>query len=129
MLALQKQRAVVNGVLRAATRQRNELVAGATAQPVYVRTSHLRFLVERWQQHFRAEDAEELCNWDNRPAPLRARINRPKIESKTLVQVYPDWRQLPDNPDFVEFDTLPAAALASGHCYIQDPAQRLPASF
>jgi 16S rRNA (cytosine967-C5)-methyltransferase len=125
MLALQKQRAVVNGVLRAATRQRNELVAGATAQPVYVRTSHPRFLVERWQQHFGAENAEELCKWNNRPAPLRARINRLKIDPKTFVQIYPDWRQLPDNPDFVEFDTLPAAALALGHCYIQDPSTAL----
>ena len=85
MLALQKQRAVVNGVLRAATRQRNELVAGATAQPVYVRTSHPRFLVERWQQHFGAENAEELCKWNNRPAPLRARINRLRIDPKTFA--------------------------------------------
>jgi 16S rRNA (cytosine967-C5)-methyltransferase len=125
MLAPQKQRPVVNGVLRAATRQRSELLAGAKAQPVYLRTSHPRFLVERWQHRFGVENAEELCKWNNRPAPIYGRINRLRIDPKTFVKAYPDSRQLPDNPDFVEFDTLPAAALASGHCYIQDPSTAL----
>src|SRR5262249_5858723 len=31
-------------------------------------------------------------------------------------------RPLPGNPDIVEFNTLPAAALHSGHCYVQDPS-------
>ena len=125
MLAPQKQRPVVNGVLRAATRQRSELLAGAKAQPVYVRRSHPRFLVERWQQHFGVENTEELCKWNNSPAAIYGRINRLRIDPKTFLQVYPDSRQLPDNPDFVEFNTLPAAALASGHCYIQDPSTAL----
>lgn len=125
MLAPQKQRPVVNGVLRAATRQRSELLAGAKTRSVYVRTSHPRFLVERWQQHFGAENAEELCKWNNRPAPIYSRINRLRIDRKTFLQVYPDSRQLADNPDFVEFNALPAAALASGHCYIQDPSAAL----
>jgi 16S rRNA (cytosine967-C5)-methyltransferase len=125
MLARPKQRTVVNGVLRAASRQRSKLLAGANAQPVFVRTSHPQFLVERWQQHFGAENAEELCKWNNRSAPIYARINRLRIDPKTFLQVYPDSRQLADNPDFVEFDTLPAAALGAGHCYIQDPSTAL----
>src|SRR6266481_5493275 len=125
MLAPQKQRAVVNGILRAATRQRSELLAGAKAQPLYVRTSHPQFLAERWQQHFGVENAEELCKWNNRPARIYGRINRLRIDPKTFLHVYPNSRQLPDNPDFIEFNTLPAAALASGHCYIQDPSTGL----
>src|SRR4029077_16906215 len=74
MLAPQKQRPVVNGVLRAATRQRSELLAGAEAQPVYVRTSHPQFLAERWQRHFGVENAEELCKWNNLPARIYGRI-------------------------------------------------------
>ena len=115
MLAREKQRRVVNGVLRAATRQRSELLAEAKAQPVYVRTSHPRFLIERWQQHFGGENAEELSKWNSRPAPVYGRINRLRIDPKTFVKVYPNSRQLRDNPDFVEFDTLPAAALPSGY--------------
>src|SRR4029453_16415533 len=45
-LAPQKQRAVVNGVLRAAARQRSELLARADAQSLSVRKSHPQFLVE-----------------------------------------------------------------------------------
>src|SRR4030095_8341940 len=72
----EKQRPIINGVLRAATRQRSELLAQADAQPLFVRTSHPQFLVERWQQHFGTEYTEELCKWNNRPAPMYGRINR-----------------------------------------------------
>jgi len=121
-VAPQKQHPIVNGVLRAATRQRSELLVQADAQPLFVRTSHPQFLVERWRQHFGAEHAEELCKWNNRPAVMYARINRINIDPEIFLQRYPDSRRLPGNPDFVEFDTLPATALELGHCYIQDPS-------
>jgi 16S rRNA (cytosine967-C5)-methyltransferase len=117
----QKQRSIINAVLRAATRQRSELLAQADAQPLLVRTSHPQFLVERWQKRFGAEYTEELCKWNNRPAPMYGRINRIKTDPETFLQLYPDSRPLRGNPDFVEFNTLPTATLDSGHCYIQDP--------
>jgi 16S rRNA (cytosine967-C5)-methyltransferase len=121
-MAPQKQRPIINAVLRAATRQRTELLENADAQPLFVRTSHPQFLVERWQQHLGTEYTEELCKWNNRPALMYGRINRLKIDPETFLELYPDARPLAGNPDFVEFDTLPAAALDSGHCYIQDPS-------
>lgn len=121
-LAPQKQRAIVNAVLRAAIRQRSELLARADAQPLPVRTSHPQFLVERWRQRFGADQAEELCKWNNAPARIYGRINRLKIDPGTFLQSYPDSRPLPNNSDFVQLNSLPAAALASGHCYIQDPS-------
>jgi len=121
-LAAKKQGSIVNAVLRTAIRQRNELLADANAQPLSVRTSHPQFLVERWQQRFGAEHSEELCKWNNRPAPIYGRINRIKIDPKSFAQLYPDWRLLPGNPDFVEFKNLPTTALDSGQCYIQDPS-------
>jgi 16S rRNA (cytosine967-C5)-methyltransferase len=121
-IAPQKQRSIINAVLRAATRQTSELVAQADAQPLFVRTSHPQFLVERWQQRFGTEHTEGLCKWNNRPAPIYGRINRIKIDIETFQQRYPESRPLPGNPDFVEFNTLPTAALDSGHCYIQDPS-------
>jgi 16S rRNA (cytosine967-C5)-methyltransferase len=45
-IAPQKQRPIVNAVLRAATRQRSELLARANTQPLSVRKSHPQFLVE-----------------------------------------------------------------------------------
>jgi len=121
-VAPQKQRSIVNAILRTATRQSNELLAQAEAQPLFVRKSHPQFLVERWQQRFGDEYTEVLCGWDNRPAPIYGRINRIKIDPKAFHQMYPSSRPLPDNPDFVEFNGLPTAALNSGHCYIQDPS-------
>jgi 16S rRNA (cytosine967-C5)-methyltransferase len=121
-LALHKQRPLVNGILRAATRRRGELFARADAQPLFVRTSHPQFLVERWQQNFGVRHAEELCRWNNRPAPVYARINRLKIDPKAFLQLYPDSRPVPGNLDLVEFNTFPATALDLGHCYIQDPS-------
>jgi len=121
-MATKKQASIVNAVLRTAIRQRNELLANANAQPLFVRTSHPQFLVERWQQRFGAEYTEELCKWNNRPAPVYGRINRIKIDPETFAQLYPDSWLLPGNPDFVEFNILPAAAIDSGQCYIQDPS-------
>jgi 16S rRNA (cytosine967-C5)-methyltransferase len=118
----QEQRAIINAVLRGAIRQRTELLARADAQPLFVRTSHPQFLVERWQQHFGTENTEQLCEWNNRPAPMYGRINRLKIDPETFLQLYTDSGLLPHNSDFVEFNTLPKAALDSGHCYIQDPS-------
>ncbi len=121
-LASQKQRPIINAVLRAAIRQRSELLERADEQPLFVRTSHPEFLVERWQQRSGAEYTDELCKWNNRPAPIFGRINRIKTDPETFLQLHPDSRPLPGNPDFIEFDTLPTAALDSGQCYIQDPS-------
>jgi 16S rRNA (cytosine967-C5)-methyltransferase len=121
-IAPEKQRTIINAVLRAAIRQRAELLAQADAQPLFVRRSHQQFLVERWEQHFGAENTEELCKWNNQPAPIYGRINRIKIDPESFLELYPDSRLLPDKPDFVEFSSLPTAALDSGHCYIQDPS-------
>ena len=69
------QRSIINAMLRAAARQTSELLARAEAQPLFVRTSHPQFLVEHWKQHFGTEKVEKLCEWNNLPAPVYARIN------------------------------------------------------
>src|ERR1051325_2049783 len=121
-IASKKQHPIINAVLRAATRQRSELLSESVAQPLYVRMSHPQFLLERWEQHFGAEHTEQLCKWDNRPAPIYGRINRLKIDPEIFLQLYPDSLPLIGNADFVQFKALPIAALNSGHCAIQDPS-------
>src|SRR4030095_16287858 len=76
----------------------------------------------RWHKHVGAEHTEELCKWNNRPAPIYARINLLKTGAEIFLQRYPHSRPLSGNPDFVEFITLPTTALDSGRCYIQDPS-------
>jgi 16S rRNA (cytosine967-C5)-methyltransferase len=121
-LAPKSQRAVVNGMLRAAARRQNELRTRGNAQPLFVRTSHPQFLIARWQQHFGAEAAKELCRWNNAPPPIYGRINRLKIDREDFLREYPGSRALARNPEFVEFHTWPTDALNLAGCYIQDPS-------
>jgi 16S rRNA (cytosine967-C5)-methyltransferase len=121
-LAPTRLRSVANAVLRGATRQRRELMERADSQPLFVRTSHPEFLVQRWRQHFGEQAAEELCKWNDVPAPLYARINLLRIDGNKFLQTYPESRALPNHPNFVEFSSLPSIALDQGHCYMQDPS-------
>ncbi len=121
-IASNRQRAVTNGMLRSAARQRQELLSRADAQPLFVRTSHPQFLVARWQQNFGTKAVEALCRWNNLPPPVYGRINRLKIDREKFLRLYSESRPLACNSDFVEFDALPASALNQGHCYVQDPS-------
>src|SRR5207253_5821938 len=51
-IAPKKQRIIVNAVLRSAARRRQELRDKAKSQSLHVRTSHPKFLIERWQTQF-----------------------------------------------------------------------------
>jgi 16S rRNA (cytosine967-C5)-methyltransferase len=121
-LGSKRQRTIINAMLRTATRRRSDLLALANAQPLFVRTSHPQFLVERWQQHFGAENTEALCKWDNLSAPVYGRINQLRIDREEFFRLYSRSRPLIRNSEFVEFDVLPRDALRRGHCYIQDPS-------
>src|SRR4029453_1873065 len=79
-LVPRRQRPIVNGMLRAAIQRRSELLARADGEPLFVRASHPQFLVQRWHQHFGAQHAEELCKWNNLPAPIYGRINQLRID-------------------------------------------------
>jgi 16S rRNA (cytosine967-C5)-methyltransferase len=117
-----RQRTIINGVLRAAIRRQSELLSRADAKPLFVRTSHPQFLVERWEQHFGPQHAEELCQWNNLPAPIYGRINQLRIDREELLRLYPESRPLNRSLEFVEFNVIPTAAISRGHCYIQDPS-------
>jgi 16S rRNA (cytosine967-C5)-methyltransferase len=119
-LVQQRQRPIVNGMLRAAIRRHSELLARADAEPLFVRTSHPQFLVERWRQQFGTQHTEELCKWNNLPAPVYGRINQLRIAREEFLRLYPHSRPLTGNVEFVEFDALPTGAITQGHCYIQD---------
>ena len=121
-LVPQRQRPIVNGMLRAAVRRQRELLARTDAEPLFIRASHPQFLVERWQQHLGAQHAEELCKWNNLPAQVYARINQLRIDREEFLRLYAEARPLMPNPEFVEFDVIPTAAISRGHCYIQDPS-------
>src|SRR5438067_12185530 len=109
-LTPKRQQTIINAMLRAATRQRSDLLARAWAQPLFVRTSHPQFLVERWLQHFGLEQAEKLCEWNNLPATVYARVNLLRIDRTEFLRTYPESRPLSDNSNFMEVNSLPSGA-------------------
>jgi 16S rRNA (cytosine967-C5)-methyltransferase len=121
-LAKPKSRALVNGVLRSATRGKMDLVRKASEQGLSVRTSHPQFLVDRWVQNFGDKDTEALCDWNNRPAPIYARINRIKTTRDEFLARHRDAEPLSAHENFLRLTNIPHDALADGHCYIQDPS-------
>ena len=121
-LAKPKGRSLVNGVLRSATRGKADLVSKASEQDLSVRTSHPQFLVNRWVKNFGKKHTEALCDWNNRPAPIYARINWIKVSRDEFLARHRDAEPLPAHENFVRLTNIPQDALADGHCYIQDPS-------
>jgi len=115
------KRGIVNAILRTATRSRKALQNSANAQSLDVRASHPKFLIERWQKAFGDGPTEALCNWNNQPPPIYARINQLKVDRQTFLERYRAARTLSNIPYFVELPA-PADALEAGDCYVQDPS-------
>jgi 16S rRNA (cytosine967-C5)-methyltransferase len=120
-LATKHQRSIVNAILRSATRERQQLIEKANAQPLDVRASHPKSLIERWKKDFGADATNALCEWNNEPPPIYTRINQLKIDRQAFLERYHDARTLPTVPNFVELPS-PGAALVAGDCYVQDPS-------
>lgn len=121
-LAAARARAVVNGVLRNAVRQKAELLESANAKDLSVQTSHPQFLVDRWKQNFGPENSASLCHWNNQPAPIYARINQLRIPIDEFLSTQPEAERLASRKNFARLANVPGEALAAGHCYIQDPS-------
>ena len=121
-LAGERTRSLVNAVLRNALRRKEELLANADKQDLSVRRSHPRFLIDRWTQSFGAENTAALCEWNNRSAPIYARVNRLKTTVEEFLSKHSDAEQLPQNETFARLTSIPSDALAAGSCYIQDPS-------
>jgi len=105
-----RARGLINAVLRRACREAEELRTAAASLPLETRTSHPKWLVQRWLSAFGEARTIALCEWNQSPAPTLARANR----------LHPEMESAPD--DFTVFEHLPRAELAEGKVYIQDPS-------
>lgn len=121
-LAGARARSLVNAVLRSALRRKRELLEKANTQDFSIRSSHPQFLIDRWAQNFGSENSAALCDWNNQPPPIYARINQLKISADEFLSKHPDTELLPQPNNFVRLIGIPNDALAAGHCYIQDPS-------
>jgi 16S rRNA (cytosine967-C5)-methyltransferase len=127
-LADRRNRALINGVLRSVVRGKADLRQRTAAQELAVRRSHPQFLIDRWRKNFGDEETEQLCEWNNHPALIYARINRLKISDADFVAEVGSARCADQTPErdvpanFLRLTSVPATSLAAGHCYIQDPS-------
>jgi 16S rRNA (cytosine967-C5)-methyltransferase len=130
-LAGRRNRALINGVLRNAVRAKTDLLQKAEVQNLSVRKSHPQFLIDRWTRNFGAGEAEAVCEWNNCPPLIYARINRIKISNDDFLTQVGSARCADRTPqrgvptNFVCLKNVPSEALAAGHCYIQDPSTAL----
>jgi 16S rRNA (cytosine967-C5)-methyltransferase len=121
-LAHPRNRSLINAVLRSGLRRKEELLGNARQATLSVRTSHPQFLIDRWSRTFGAENTAALCEWDNQPALIYARINRLKVSADNFFSMHPDAERLPQHENFARLTGVPGDALALGHCYVQDPS-------
>ena len=121
-LAGRRNRSLINAVLRSAVRRADELQQAVEIEPVGIRLSHPEFLIDRWMAAFGSPAAESLCEWNNQPAPVYARINTLRVPLQKFRDQHPTAESLVAKQNFVRIQTLPADALQRGHCYIQDPS-------
>ncbi len=121
-LAERRNRALINGVLRNAVRGKADLLQRAQVQELAVRRSHPAFLINRWRKNFGAEETEQLCEWNNRPALVYARVNGLKISDADFVARYSSAERIEGLGNFVRLGNFSGEAVAAGHGYIQDPS-------
>jgi 16S rRNA (cytosine967-C5)-methyltransferase len=124
-LAGARQRSLVNAILRNAQRRIAELENAAQSAPLAVRASHPEFLLDRWRTTFGDRYTEALCEWNNQPAPVYARINRLKISSARFLENHPSSEPVSGIDNFVRLAQIALESVARGECYIQDPSTRL----
>ena len=107
-------RSLINAILRRALREKDALTKAADNQPLPIRFSTPEFLIEKWSRQFDAAEVVKLCQWNNQPAPVYARINQLKTTVPEFLLRYPGSALLPEQ--LTNFVTLrePGAALESG---------------
>ena len=121
-LAARRNRSFVNAILRSASRRAAELQQAGDTASLVTRTSHPGFLIERWTRTLGADAAAALCEWDNRSAPLYARINTLRTSPGEFLAQHAGSERLETHPLFVRLTNVPTEALHRGDCYIQDPS-------
>ncbi|HTI70920.1 MAG TPA: 16S rRNA (cytosine(967)-C(5))-methyltransferase RsmB [Candidatus Limnocylindria bacterium] len=135
-----RQSGFINAILRAAVREmaplKQQLERLKQHEPS-TGYSHPEWLVERWQARYGAANTIKLLDWNNRPAPIYARVNTIKTTTAKLTEAWSregvEFRPLSRDwiPDGLVFELVnpPSlnglASFTSGQFYVQDPSTLL----
>ncbi len=120
-LAPARMRGVINGMLRASLRRRQEFMEGRAALPPGIRYSTPSWLVKRWLAEFGEAETEAMLAWNIGTPPLYARLN----PLKPMPVIPEDWQPLEGMPLWYRLPAgLPEEALRAGQVYVADPSTR-----
>lgn len=128
--------ALVNAVLRALLRRRDDLpepATGNTARDLSVRHSHPTWLVKRWLARFGEDETRALLRHDNARPTYGVRVNTRRVSvaafADSLRVLGADFEPSPHLDDFFRLPRLQpvieAGWLAEGLCAVQDEAAGL----
>ena len=134
------QSGFVNAVLRGYLREADateKLLAELKKTEPHLGYSHPAWLVARWQQRWKPEQAAALMEWDNAPPGTFARVNTLKTDPGALIE---QWRNENVEYDFIRRDWLGESSVfilkshphlttlpsfRDGLFYVQDPSTLL----
>ena len=121
-----RARSLVNAILRRALREKASLTKAAASAAARGSFFHAGISGREMDAPVRRRTRpRNFASWNNEPAPVYARIN-PAAGSRAadFLARYPGSALVPASRNFVALRD-PAAALAAGDCYIQDPSTAL----
>jgi len=124
-IARKHEKSLVNAILRNAQRSKAEFEADMANWSLEDRYSHPQFFIDRWTEQHGGEAAIALCEWNNTPPVVFARIQdperfntvEPSIEEGSRVEGFPDF--------FTVKGATDSEWLSEGLIYIQDPSTSL----
>ncbi|WP_367872243.1 transcription antitermination factor NusB [Luteolibacter sp. Populi] len=119
-------RGLINAVLRRAASSRKTLFELEDVPPE-VLYSHPDWIYKRWRKAFGKEEAITLMAFNNRPAPVYARVNPlagpVELPAPPETEEGEEAEELPEG--FIRIEgPIPGELLKTGAIYIQDPATR-----
>ncbi len=122
-IAPARGRGLVNGMLRSALRQKEEILAERETLPLHIRFSTPEWIVKRWVAELGEESTAAMLQWNEITPPLYARIN----PINPPAEIPEAWESLQGEGLELWYrvnGALPKDLLAAGQVYIADPTTR-----
>lgn len=120
-IAPARGRGLVNGMLRSALRQKEDILAERETLPLHVRYSTPEWIVQRWLAEYGEDSTTALLQWNETTPPLYARVN----PINPPAEIPEAWEALENLDLWWRIQgPLPKDLLAAGQVYVADPSTR-----
>lgn len=76
---------MINAVLRRAQREHDQVLQDLGKQPLHIRLSHPKFLLDRWEAQYGEADTIKLAEWNNLPPTTVLRIDQSTVDAAEFI--------------------------------------------